>query len=367
MNKAAGPVVLAAGGTGGHMFPAEAVAAELGRRGRAAVLVTDARGAGFGAGVPVHRISARSPGGGVGGAARGAASLCRGWFQARRLLGRIGPAAAIGFGGYPSVPTIFAAARAGVPSVIHEQNAVLGRANALLARFADAIATGFPAAEGVRARDLPKTVHTGVPARPRALALGGAPYVRPHTDTLVVVGGSQGARVLSDVVPAAIGLLPEGLRARLALVQQTRPEDRARVEDACRALAVTAEVRPFFDDLPERMAAASLVVARAGASTIAELLTIGRPAILVPYPHAADDHQRANADAVAGAGAAWTMAEAGFTPEALAARLEALLASDGALAAAAERALALAAPEAASRIADRIERVERLGDRRRAA
>ncbi len=359
MSPAGRLVVLAAGGTGGHMFPALALAAELERRGRSAVLVTDARGTRFegsGGAVPLHRIAAGAPGGGLASAAKGAAALCRGWFQARRLLARLRPSIAVGFGGYASVPTILAAAQAGLPCALHEQNAVIGRANALLARRADVIATGFPTVSGLRPGDAARCVHTGNPVRPAVAALGGAVYVRSGTDTLLVIGGSQGARVLSDVVPAAVELLPAELAGRLRIVQQVRPEDADRVAERYRALSVPAQLRPFFVDLPQRMVSASLVVARAGASTIAELLTIGRPAILVPYPHAAAGHQHANADIVARAGAGWTMAEPDFSPAALAARMTALLGGGAALAEAARRALALSGP-AAALLADRVERL----------
>ncbi len=362
MNAAARPVVLAAGGTGGHMFPAEALAGALRDRGRATVLISDARGAGFGGGAaatPVHRIAARSPTGGIGGKARGAASLCRGWLQARRLLARIGPAAVVGFGGYPSVPTVFAATRAALPTMIHEQNAVLGRANAVLAPRVDVIATGFAAVAGLRPNDARKTVHTGNPVRAAAAARGGLPYSRPQPDMVLIIGGSQGARILSDVVPAAVALLPEPARAGLRIVQQARPEDCDRVAAAYREIAADAEVKAFFDDLPDRMGQASVVVTRAGASSITELMTIARPAILVPYRLAADDHQLANARALEAQGAAWVMPETEFTAQALADRLAGLLCDDAALAHAAAAIRAMAMPDAAALLADQVERIVR--------
>lgn len=362
MSGAPRPVILAAGGTGGHMFPAEALAAELHARGRRTVLITDSRGAGFGdtaGATEIHRIAARSPGGGIGSRARGVATLFMGWLQARRLLARISPAAAVGFGGYPSVPTMFAAARAGLPTMIHEQNAVLGRANAVLAARVDVIATSFASVAGLRAGDERKAVRTGNPVRPAAAALGVSPYARPDTDRLLIIGGSQGARILSDVVPAAIALLPEAARARLSIVQQARPEDCDRVVEAYRQLALEADVKSFFDDLPARIAAATLVVARAGASTITELTAIGRPAILVPYRFAADDHQLANARALEREAAAWVMPETEFTASALAKRLASLLGDADALAKAAGAARAMAMPDAASRLADEVERIAR--------
>ena len=258
---------------------------------------------------------------------------------------------------------MFAAARAGLPTMIHEQNAVLGRANTMLAPRVGVIATSFASVTGLRAGDAPKAVRTGNPVRPAAAALRDSPYLRPGTDGLLITGGSQGARVLSDVVPAAIALLPGAVRARLGIVQQARPEDCRRVAEAYRDLAITAEVKPFFDDLPARIAAASLVVARAGASTITELTTIGRPAILVPYRFAADDHQLANANALGHAGAAWVMPETAFTASALAERLASLLedggGDGGALAAAAGAARAMAMPDATALLADQVERIAR--------
>ena len=362
MSAAAPPVVLAAGGTAGHMFPAQALAGELRDRGRATVLICDARGAGFGgaaAATPVHRIAARAPAGGIGGKARGAAALCRGWLQARRLLARIAPAAVVGFGGYPSVPTVFAASRAALPTVIHEQNAVLGRANAVLAPRVDVIATGFAAVAGLRPDDRRKTVHTGNPVRAAVAARAGAPCSEPDPGMILIIGGSQGARILSEVAPAAIALLPERARTGLRIVQQARPEDCDRVTAAYRQIAVEAEIRSFFDDLPDRMAAARLVIARAGASTIAELMTIARPAILVPYRFAAADHQLANARLLETRDAAWVMPEDEFTAETLAERLDRLLSDGAALARAAGAIGAMAVPDAAARLADQVESIAR--------
>ncbi len=364
MSPAAQPVVLAAGGTAGHMFPAEALAGVLRDRGRPTILFSDVRGAGFSgaaAATPVHRIAARAPAGSLGGKARGVAVLCRGWLQARRLLARIAPAAVVGFGGYPSVPTMFAAARAALPTMIHEQNAVLGRANAVLARQVDVVATGFAPVAGLRPDDRRKTVHTGNPVRPDVAARAGAPYSRSRPDMVLIIGGSQGARILSEVVPAAIALLPERARAGLRIVQQARPEDCERVVAHYRGAAVRAEVKTFFEDLPDRMAAASVVISRAGASTIAELTTIARPAILVPYRHAADGHQLANARALEARGAAWVMPETGFTAAALAEHLDRLLSDGAALARTARAVGAMAMPDAAALLADQVERIARSG------
>ena len=347
------------------MFPAAALARELDRRGHAVALLTDGRGAGFGdgTGAAIHRIAARHLGGGIGGTARGVATLCYGWLQARRLLARIGPAAAIGFGGYPTLPTMFAALRAGTPSMIHEQNAVLGRANAALAPRVSAIATSFADVGGLRAEDLSKLVRTGNPVRDDVAALAGAPYPDPATVggriELLVIGGSQGARILSDAVPPAIAALDRSLRERLHIVQQARPEDLDRVVAAYRGIAVSAEIRSFFGDLPERMARAALAVSRAGASTIAELSVIGRPAILIPYLHAASGHQERNAREIERCGGAWTMTEPELAPDALAARIESLLRSPDLLADASAAMRRWAIPDAASCLADRVEALAR--------
>ena len=360
-----GPVVLAAGGTGGHMFPAAALARELGRHGHDVAIVTDGRGAGFeaGAGAVVHCIAARQVSGGIRGTARGVMTLCYGWLQARRLLARIQPRAAVGFGGYPTLPTMFAALRAGIPSMIHEQNAMLGRANAALAPRVSAIATSFEEVHGVRVEDLPKLVRTGNPVRDAVAALAGAPYPDP-TDhngpvSLLVVGGSQGARILSDLVPPAIAAIDDRLRSRLRIVQQARAEDVERVTDAYRRLDVPAEVASFFGDLPARMADSSLAISRAGASTIAELATIGRPAILIPFLRAAGGHQHRNAREIERYGAAWVMTEMDLAAETLAGRIETLLRTPRLLADASNAARRWAVPDSAARLADRVHALAR--------
>jgi UDP-N-acetylglucosamine--N-acetylmuramyl-(pentapeptide) pyrophosphoryl-undecaprenol N-acetylglucosamine transferase len=350
-------ILLAAGGTGGHMFPAEALAEELVARGHRVALVTDARGKGFGDRQPVvdvHRISAAGIAGrGLAARARGALLLLKGWFQARALLRRLRPAVVVGFGGYASVPTVMAAQRAGIRTVLHEQNAVLGRANRLLARQAAKIATSFDQVAGLPGVSGDDAVVTGNPVRPAIAAVADSPYPAFDGDIhLLILGGSQGARVFSQVVPAAIAMLPEPVRARLRLAQQCRAEDYAAVKDAYDRLGIAADLATFFADVPQRLAKAHLAITRSGASTVAELCAAGRPAILVPYPSAADDHQSANARAAEAAGAAWTMAEPGFTPEALATRLDVLLAAPATLAAAAAHAREAGRRDAAARLAD---------------
>ena len=350
------PILLAAGGTGGHVFPAEALARTLIARGHAVRLATDPRGRAFGdrlPEVPVDAVRSATLAPGLLGKLKTAALLGLGYLDARGVLRRHRPAAVVGFGGYPSAPTVLAAARAGVPVLLHEQNALLGRVNRWLAGRAAAIATGFPLqSAGQESR---RVEVTGNPVRPAIAAKAGAPYPAPTADgrlTLLVLGGSQGARVFSELIPAAVALLPEGLRARLSIVQQCRPED----IEACRgrygAIGADATLSTFFDDVPERLAVAQLVICRSGASTAAELATIGRPAILVPYPFAMDDHQTANARAIAASGGGWLMPQSDLTPEVLASRLEDLYTRPSVLVEAAGAARAAAHPDAADRLAD---------------
>jgi UDP-N-acetylglucosamine--N-acetylmuramyl-(pentapeptide) pyrophosphoryl-undecaprenol N-acetylglucosamine transferase len=351
--------VLAAGGTGGHVFPAEALAETLLARGWRLALITDRRGQSHGGTLgrlDTHRIRA----GGIAGrgflAKLGAmAELGVGVVQARQLLARLRPTAAVGFGGYASVPTMVAATFLGVPTVIHEQNAVLGRANRLLAGRVRRVATSFAQVAQMAPEVAARAVRTGMPVRPQIAALRQSAAYSPPADgplRLLVLGGSQGARVLSEVVPAALARLPEDLRRRLEVSQQCRPEDLETVRRAYGETGIAATLDSFFQDVPTRMAAAHLVVARAGASTVAELVALGRPAILVPYPHAIDDHQTANAHAVDDAGAAWLMPQEAFTAPSLAARLESLFTHPGTLARAARCAQASGCADAAARLAD---------------
>jgi UDP-N-acetylglucosamine--N-acetylmuramyl-(pentapeptide) pyrophosphoryl-undecaprenol N-acetylglucosamine transferase len=352
-------VVLAAGGTGGHMFPAEALAGELLARSCEVVLVTDRRGAGFGPDlgqVEIQRISA----GGVASGnpvkrLKGLLSLAIGFVQARGLLKRLEADAVVGFGGYPSVPTALAGALAGLRVVLHEQNAVLGRANRLLASRAQAIATCFAEVEGLDPAGRAKATVTGNPVRPAIVAAGRRPYVLPRADgtlRLLVTGGSQGAKTFNALVPEAIRRLPEDRRHRLEVTQQVRGDALAEVAAAYETCGVTAHLAGFLDDIPERLAAAHLAICRAGASTVAELAAAGRPAILVPYPFATDDHQTANAQALVEAGGAWLIPERALNAEILAERLDCLFTNPAVLSRAAQCASALGHPHAASRLAD---------------
>ncbi|MGE0736666.1 MAG: undecaprenyldiphospho-muramoylpentapeptide beta-N-acetylglucosaminyltransferase [Alphaproteobacteria bacterium] len=355
--------VLTAGGTGGHMFPAIALAGEMLRRGHRTALLTDARGAEYGKrvdGLAIHLVPSASPSrGGALGKLTFLLTLSRGAWVAGRKLRRLHPRAVVGFGGYGAFPTSFIAARQHLPLVLHEQNAYLGLANRKLARDAKGIAVAFDAVIGVPKHGV-VVERTGNPVRADIVAVREIAYAAPTADgklRLLVTGGSQGATVFSDVVPAAIGELDPSMRARLEIVQQCRAEDLARVKAAYDALGIAATLQNFFDDMPKRIAGAHLAICRAGASTVAELTAAGRPAILVPFPHAADDHQTHNARAIANAGAAWLMPQAEFTAEALAARLADFLRAPDQLIAAAAKARALGVPDAAQRLADFVERL----------
>ncbi len=355
-NKA--PVVIAAGGTGGHLFPAEALAHALARRNVSVHLVTDERATKYGGAFPadaVHVIKAATPtGGNVFARGWAVLTLIGGTTTARALLRRIKPRVVIGFGGYPTVPPLLAATMLGIPSVVHEQNAVLGRANRLLARRVQRIATGFPNLGRLDPKLKSKCIETGNPVRPAVLEAARMQYpgIAEGRFRLIVVGGSQGARVMSDVVPPAIEKLPAEARARLVIVQQARGEDETRVRQTYERLGVQAEIAPFFMDLPRRIAEAHLVVARAGASTVSELAVIGRPAILVPYPHALDQDQSANAAHLAATGAVDVVAQSAFTPEYLAGKLMEALAHPESLTRRAQAAKQAGIPDAADRLAD---------------
>ncbi len=348
-------IALAAGGTGGHMFPAEALAGELMARGHSVALLTDRRGGGFGErlpGVETHRISAGALAGtGVVGRAQGVVQLGVGFFQSRTLVARLRPGAVVGFGGYASVPAVLAASLAGKPTVLHEQNAILGRANRMLARRATRIAAAFEKLEGAAAE---RVVVTGNPVRPAIAALGQERYLPIEPGgriNLLVIGGSQGARVFSSLIPEAIALLPGQLQRRFDIVQQARAEDLEKARASYAKLAAAVELAPFFADIPQRLRAAHLVIARAGASTVAELTAAGRPSILIPYPYATDDHQTANAAHLNMSCAALVMAEAAATSAGLAACLERLVEGTE-LPAMAQAALRLGRPDAARRLAD---------------
>jgi UDP-N-acetylglucosamine--N-acetylmuramyl-(pentapeptide) pyrophosphoryl-undecaprenol N-acetylglucosamine transferase len=352
--RVSGPILITAGGTGGHMFPALALGRALALRGRAVTLLTDSRGARYvGSELPFTVVSAGSPSGGIAGTLKGLAQLALGLVQSLGALRHVRPVAAASFGGYASVPAAVAAAMNRVPVLVHEQNAVFGRANRLTARFARAVALSFEPTAEVPARPGLRRLLTGNPTRPEFAATSAVAHPSDRFHVLVL-GGSQAARIFSDVVPAAVAQLPGELRARLVLAQQCRPEDLERVRAAYAELGFPAELATFFADVPTRMAATDLLVSRSGASTVAELLALGRPSLLVPYQHAADDHQTANARALAEAGAAIVVAQPELTAERLAAELAGLMRSPARLSAMADQARRLARPDAVERLLDAV-------------
>lgn len=361
----AGPLIaLAAGGTGGHMFPAEALAQELKRRGRRVLLVTDARGDRYTATFPADEkflISAASPSvGGPIAKAAAAISLAGGLMKVAAAFRRLKPAAVIGFGGYPSFPAMRAAALLHIPHGVHEQNGVLGRANRMSIGSAAFLAHGFPVLEKAPERLKTSVVEVGNPVRDAVREAARAPFDTPRAGEpvrLLIFGGSQGAALFSTVIPAAVAALPEAIRARLKIVQQARDNETVAVASAYRAAGVEAELAPFFKDLPQRIANAHLVIARAGASTVTELSMIGRPSILVPLAIAMDDHQTGNARALSDAGAAVRIGESDFTPQRLAEALAPLLEDAGKLAGMAAAAKGRVKSEAASALADLADKI----------
>lgn len=353
------PVVIAAGGTGGHIFPAQALAEELARRGHRVVLMTDSRGQNYAQSFPKAEIvtvpSATFAGRGLVSKGFAVLRLARGAIAAYFALGRIKPCAVVGFGGYPALPTMFAAARRGLPSIIHEQNAVLGRVNRWLSPSVSRIASTFPALSHIDELIRDRVVVTGNPVRP-AVMESARGYHRPGNEMhLLVFGGSQGARIFATLVPEALGLLAPALRQRLNVVQQCRPEDLESAKATYAAMGLQATLGSFFTNMGELMAKAHLIISRAGASTVTEECVAGRPAILIPYPFAMDDHQTANARQVEAAGGAWMFAEKSLTPQILAAKITELMESPVLLENAAAKALSLGRSDAARRLADLVE------------
>lgn len=357
-----GVIVLAAGGTGGHLFPAEALAHELKSRGWDVHLATDARAqrfAGAFAEDHVHVIrSATIAGRNPIALARTLWSLWQGNLDSRKLFRRLKPKLVAGFGGYPTLPPLYAASNMGIPTMVHEQNAVMGRANKGLAGRVKAIAGGFlPETSGAFAD---KIVATGNPVRPPVLAAANTPYRSPKEGQrfrLLVFGGSQGAQFFSNAIPEAIALLPESERARLLITQQARKEDEAAVRAAYQKLRVPADVAPFFNDMPARIADAHFVISRSGASTVSEVAVIGRPAMLVPFPHALDHDQAANAAALAAAGGCDVVRQAELTPERLASIISAAINEPERLEQQAKAAKSVGKPDAAQLLADLAEAI----------
>jgi UDP-N-acetylglucosamine--N-acetylmuramyl-(pentapeptide) pyrophosphoryl-undecaprenol N-acetylglucosamine transferase len=355
--------VLAAGGTGGHMIPAHALAAELKSRGHGVLLITDERGARFPGlfeGMPVHILPAGRLGGGPIGWLKAAGSVLKGRGEAKRLYREHRPDAVVGFGGYPAFPSLLAASALKIPTVIHDQNAVMGRVNRLLAGEAEAIGTAYDQIDRLKPTYAGKVALVGNPVREEIARLGELPF--PSFDEvaplkILVTGGSQGATILSQVVPAGLGMLEPSLRRRLQVVQQCRPDDIERVRSQYVELGIPAEVMTYIEDMATKLADAHLMIGRAGASTIAELTAAGRPAILIPFAAATDDHQTANAREMVNAGGARAIAQANFTPDVLARQIEALAMDPIALNNAAARALSVGRPHAARDLADLVERI----------
>ncbi|MGD1933902.1 MAG: undecaprenyldiphospho-muramoylpentapeptide beta-N-acetylglucosaminyltransferase [Candidatus Phaeomarinobacter sp.] len=357
-----GPIVIAAGGTGGHLFPGQALAQELVRRGQKVAVITDDRVEGVRARFPEADVfsvpSATPSGGGLPGVVSSIIPILRGILASRKVLKQLEAGALIGFGGYPTLPPLVAAYMLGIPTAVHEQNAVLGRVNRLMGPRVNAIASAFAALKYLAAKDLPKLSLTGNPVRDQIIDVADRTYVSSGDDqsfNLLVFGGSQGARVMSDIVPAGVAQLPDELRARLRIVQQARPEDVDRVKAAYEAAGVTCEVASFFEDMHEHIAAAQLVIARSGASTVTELAVVGRPSFLVPLPHAIDQDQLANAQVLSDTGGGWLIEQKQFTPEHVAYELKHLMTAPDQLEIAASCAKAVARPDAAARLADLVE------------
>jgi UDP-N-acetylglucosamine--N-acetylmuramyl-(pentapeptide) pyrophosphoryl-undecaprenol N-acetylglucosamine transferase len=359
-----GVIMLAAGGTGGHLFPALALSEEMIRRGYEIDLMTDTRGNTFGADFParkVHKVPAatfrgRSP----IEATKTLGTLGNGFQAAYKIMGEIGPKAVMGFGGYPTLAPLLAAMGRGIPTLIHEQNSVMGQANRFLAPMVKAIACSFEKTKYLEGKVLAKMRVTGTPLRSNVLALRDVPYRPPSSQgqlNVLVFGGSQGAQHFSDLIPKSLQILPDQIRDRLFVVQQCRAEDIDRVFDTYEAAGIAAELATFFDDLPKRMSDAHLIVARSGATTVAELCALGRPSVLIPLPHAKDNDQLENATRLETAGGAWCFQQSSLTQERLATTIRRLLEDPSALVKAAANARALANYAAVEKLGDLLEEI----------
>jgi len=364
---ARGSVILAAGGTGGHLFPAFALAEELKLREIDVDLMTDMRGDRYGADFPAREIykvpsatlARKTP----VAAAKTAMQLTKGVAQAYRIIGRVKPGAVIGFGGYPSFPPLIAAKLRGVPSGVHEQNAVMGRANRFLTKYVDVVATSFEVTKGLTGVGLSKARLVGNPVRGQVLECAEKPYFAPQKGgvfSLVVFGGSQGARYFSDLVPDALSLLDAEQRARMTVIQQCREEDIARTNAAYDVAGINAKTAPFFSNLPELMTGAHLVIGRAGASTVAELAVLGRPAIMVPLPHALDNDQLHNARRLAESGGGWCIEQKDLNSNILAAQIASFMDEPDELKIAADCAKDVGVPEAPKLLADLVEELAQI-------
>ncbi len=350
------PILLSAGGTGGHVMPAQALALDLKSRGYPVEWITDKRGMKYVEnfeGIPIHEIRAGTLGAGVIGKIKGVADLGIGIMQAKQIISRIKPAVVVGFGGYPSFPAVYAAQGKNIPTILHEQNAIIGKANAMLVHKAERIASSTPELRGIEDVDKVRTVFTGNPVRSEISALYTQPYPVLTDDgelNILVMGGSLGAHIFSEVLPKALARLPENHRARLRIVQQCREEDIEPTRAAYAEANIEAELHVFISNVAQYLKQSHLVVARSGASTVAEVSTAGRPAIYVPYPHHKDQQQKMNADVVTDRGGAWLMTQDGFTPDAVLARIETFLQNSEILFRAAEKARSCSRPDAARKL-----------------
>ncbi len=354
--------MLAAGGTGGHLFPAYALSEELKGRGYTIDLITDMRGDRYGTGFPARKVyqvpSATLAGRSPLAVIKTVWTLLQGTLKAYGVLGQIRPKVVVGFGGYPTFPPLVGAKLRGIPTLLHEQNAVMGRANRMLAPYVKTIATSFNTTKFIDDKHLGKVRLTGNPVRGAVIHASRQGYQPLRNDMpvhLLVFGGSQGARFFADTVPPALTQLPESMRQRLIVVQQCREEDLERVGKTYQKAEISAELAVFFKNLPERIAQSHLVIARAGASTVAELAILGRPAILVPLPHALDNDQLQNATRLQEAGGAWCIEQKALSPESLAGILTELLQEPVKLSQAAEAVRANGNPNAVAFLADLVE------------
>ena len=353
--------IIAAGGTGGHMFPAQALVEALMARGWRVRLSTDPRGARFAGSFPIGvetlQVPSATPArGGLMGKLLAPFAVLAGTLVASFRMITDRPRIIVGFGGYPTIPALAAGTLLRIPRMIHEQNGVLGRVNEVFAPRVNAVACGSWPTE------LPRGVlghHTGNPVRKLVLGRAGTPYAPPGEGemSILVMGGSQGARILSDMVPEALASLPEAARVRLSVAHQARSEDEARVREAYTEAGLRAEVKPFFEDIPRRIAEAQLVISRAGASSVADISVVGRPSVLIPFAAAAGDHQTANARGLVDAGAAILIPESKLSPAALAQEVLRLLSTPGAAQQMARNAVEASRPDATERLADMAEKL----------
>lgn len=352
-------IILAAGGTGGHLYPAEALAQELLNRGHKIIIITDKRGNAFqklSDKVHIDCVRAATFREGLVNKLKAAADIAIGILQAALLMKKYKPDVVIGFGGYPSYPTVFSAQKLGIATILHEQNAVLGKANVHLSAKAVKIAVSLPDTRGISSVNQSKVVVTGNPVRAAICAVREKPYQPPSGSfNIFITGGSQGAVVFSEVVPEAMGLLPADIKSSLSVVHQCREADVALAERKYKAAGLKAEIKSFYNDMPERLGACHLFIGRSGASTVAEIAVVGRPAIFVPYPGHADQQQKYNAELISGRGGAWVMMQDEFKPEALSKKIEQLAKNPSMLENAATAARSCGQPEAVKRLADLID------------